>query len=39
MEVLTLAPEMVDDVLAGIKDWQALEVTGAGVMPISELEN
>jgi len=39
MEALTLAPEMVEDVLAGIKDWQALEVTGAGVLPIIELEN
>jgi len=39
MEALTLTPEMVEDVLAGIKDWPALEVTGAGVLPIIELEN
>jgi hypothetical protein len=38
MEALMLPPESAEEVLEGIRDWQTLEVTGAGVLPISELE-
>jgi hypothetical protein len=38
MEALTLEPEMVEEVRSGIQDWQSLQITGAGVLPISEID-
>jgi len=38
MEVLTLEPAMVEEVRSGIQDWDALQITGAGVLPISDVQ-
>jgi hypothetical protein len=38
LEILTQSPEGVSEVLTGFGDWAGLETTGAGVLPITDLE-
>ena len=38
LEILTQSPEGVSRLLAGFGDWASLETTGAGTLPITDLE-
>jgi hypothetical protein len=38
LEILTLEPERVNPALEGLTDWQRLQTTGAGSLPIGDME-
>jgi hypothetical protein len=36
LELLTTTPELITDVMSGIRSWNLLQTTGAGVLPIPD---
>jgi hypothetical protein len=38
LEVLTATPEWLNEALAGVGDWELIQTTGAGLLPIPEPE-
>ena len=38
LEILTVAPEVVGTVLEGLSDFELLETTAAGALPIDDLQ-